>query len=130
MQKEAPPACVIFTAPAAGHWTTRRTNTAAAPHVYFFNQDNNMNTKDLNQIGVPQGEAMKRAHAFIVAFRESGGDMSQLENEIGAIVGKPAAFSAIRCAKRLRVRSTSLRSSSARRSRPGSSGAPASSRMP
>jgi tRNA-splicing ligase RtcB len=58
----------------------------------IFNQDNNMNTKDLNQIGVPQGEAMKRAHAFIVAFRESGGDMSQLENEIGAIVGNPAAF--------------------------------------
>ena len=51
-----------------------------------------MNTKDLNQIGVPPGEPMKRAHAFIVAFHESGGDMSQLENEIGAIVGNPSAF--------------------------------------
>jgi tRNA-splicing ligase RtcB len=51
-----------------------------------------MNNKDLNQIGVPHGEAMKRAHTFIVAFRESGGDMSQLENEIGAIVGNPSAF--------------------------------------
>jgi tRNA-splicing ligase RtcB (3'-phosphate/5'-hydroxy nucleic acid ligase) len=35
---------------------------------------------------------LKRAHAFIVAFREGGGDMSQLENEIGAIVGNPEAF--------------------------------------
>src|SRR5437764_8557460 len=51
-----------------------------------------MNTKDLNQIGVPHGEPMKRAHAFMVAFRERGGDMSQLETEIGAIVGNPSAF--------------------------------------
>lgn len=51
-----------------------------------------MNRADLKRIGVPQGEAIKRAHAFIVAFRESGGDMSQLENEIGAIVGDPEAF--------------------------------------
>ena len=36
-----------------------------------------MNTKDLTQIGVPQGEPVKCAHAFILAFRESGGDMSQ-----------------------------------------------------
>ena len=51
-----------------------------------------MNTKDLIRIGVPEGAALKQAHAFIVAFRDSGGDMSQLENEIGAIVGNPAAF--------------------------------------
>ena len=35
---------------------------------------------------------MKRAHEFMVAFRESGGDMSQLAQEIGAIVGEPARF--------------------------------------
>ena len=51
-----------------------------------------MNTKDLIRVGVPEGAALKQAHAFIVAFRESGGDMSQLEHEIGAIVGNPAAF--------------------------------------
>ena len=51
-----------------------------------------MNTKDLIRIGVPEGAALKQAHAFIVAFRESGGDMSQLPNEIGAIVGQPEAF--------------------------------------
>src|SRR3954454_12937316 len=51
-----------------------------------------MNSADLKKIGVPPGEPLKRAHAFIVAFREGGGDMSQLENEIGAIVGNPEAF--------------------------------------
>ena len=51
-----------------------------------------MNTKDLIQLGVPQGEPIKCAHAFILAFRDSGGDMSQLENEIVAIVADPASF--------------------------------------
>ncbi len=51
-----------------------------------------MNAKDLSEIGVPPGEPMKRAHDFIAAFRERGGDMSQLAIEIGAIVGNPAVF--------------------------------------
>ncbi len=51
-----------------------------------------MNTKELKQIGVPSGEPIKQAHAFILAFRESGGDMLQLTNEIGAIVADPAAY--------------------------------------
>jgi tRNA-splicing ligase RtcB len=51
-----------------------------------------MNTKDLIQLGVPQGEPIKCAHAFILAFRDSGGDMSQLENEIIAVVADPASF--------------------------------------
>ena len=51
-----------------------------------------MNTQNLQQLGIAPGEAMKRAHAFIVAFRESGGDMAQLADEIGAIVGNPAAY--------------------------------------
>ena len=51
-----------------------------------------MNTKDLLQLGVPQGEAMKRAHEFILAFRDSGGDMSQLESEVAAVVANPAEF--------------------------------------
>lgn len=51
-----------------------------------------MNTKDLIRIGVPQGQALKRAHEFIIAFRDSEGDMSQLEDEIGAIVADPAAY--------------------------------------
>ncbi len=51
-----------------------------------------MKSEDLKQLGVPNGDAMERAHEFIVAFRESGGDMSQIAQEIGAIVGEPARF--------------------------------------
>jgi tRNA-splicing ligase RtcB (3'-phosphate/5'-hydroxy nucleic acid ligase) len=51
-----------------------------------------MNTKDLVRLGVPEGAAVKRAHEFILAFRQSGGDMSQLENEIAAIIAQPQAF--------------------------------------
>ena len=41
---------------------------------------------------MPQGEALKRAHEFILAFRDSGGDMSQLESEVAAVVASPAEF--------------------------------------
>jgi tRNA-splicing ligase RtcB len=51
-----------------------------------------MNTKDFTRLGVPQGEAMKRAHEFLLALRESGGDMGQLESEVAAIVANPATF--------------------------------------
>jgi tRNA-splicing ligase RtcB len=51
-----------------------------------------MNTKDLLQLGVPQGEPMKRAHEVILAFRDSGGDMSQLLSEVAAVVANPAKF--------------------------------------
>ena len=51
-----------------------------------------MNSKDLLQLGVPPGDALKRAHEFILAFRDSGGDMSQLESEVAAVVASPAEF--------------------------------------
>jgi len=51
-----------------------------------------MNSKDLLQLGVPPGDALKRAHEFILAFRDSGGDMSQLESEVAAVVASPAQF--------------------------------------
>ena len=51
-----------------------------------------MNSKDLLQLGVPPGDALKRAHEFILAFRDSGGDMSQLESEVAAMVTSPAEF--------------------------------------
>jgi len=41
---------------------------------------------------VPPGDALKRAHEFILAFRDSGGDMSQLESEVAAVVASPAEF--------------------------------------
>ena len=51
-----------------------------------------MKNEDLKQLGVPSDDAMKRAHEFMIAFRERGGDMSQLAQEIGAIVDEPARF--------------------------------------
>jgi len=51
-----------------------------------------VNSKDLLQLGVPPGDALKRAHEFILAFRDSGGDMSQLESEVAAVVASPAQF--------------------------------------
>jgi len=51
-----------------------------------------VNSKDLLQLGVPPGDALKRAHEFILAFRDSGGDMSQLESEVAAVVASPAEF--------------------------------------
>ena len=81
-----------------------------------------MNTKDLINIGVPQGEPIKLAHEFIVAFRESGGDMSQLENEIGASSAIRRHSSAIRCARRWRAALSCRLSSSAKSSRRGAVG--------
>src|SRR5437867_6276934 len=51
-----------------------------------------MNTKDLIQLGVPEGGPIKYAHKFILAFRDSGADMSQLPNEVATIVANPEAF--------------------------------------
>jgi tRNA-splicing ligase RtcB (3'-phosphate/5'-hydroxy nucleic acid ligase) len=51
-----------------------------------------MNIKDLILLGVPQGEPVKRAQEFILAFRGSGGDMSRLQSEVAAIVANPVAF--------------------------------------
>src|SRR5438132_647072 len=51
-----------------------------------------MNIKDLVQLGVPEGEPVKRAHEFIVAFRAGGGDMSQIQSEVAAIIANPVAF--------------------------------------
>lgn len=51
-----------------------------------------MNTKDLLHLGVPAGEPITRACEFILAFRDRGGDMSQLADEVAAIVANPAAF--------------------------------------
>ena len=51
-----------------------------------------MNTKDLIRLGVPQGAALKSGMEFIVNFIAQGGDPSQLEEEICAIIAKPESF--------------------------------------
>src|SRR5688572_10087627 len=51
-----------------------------------------MNTKDLIRIGVPLGEAQRRAIDFITQYVLKGGDKSRIEEEVKAIVASPALF--------------------------------------
>src|SRR5258708_12710642 len=51
-----------------------------------------MNTKDLIRLGVPLGEATRRATDFISKFILGGGDKTRLEEEVKSIVANPAAF--------------------------------------
>jgi tRNA-splicing ligase RtcB (3'-phosphate/5'-hydroxy nucleic acid ligase) len=51
-----------------------------------------MNAKDFLRLGVPLGEAMRRATDFVARFVLQGGDTSRLEDEIKAIVANPALF--------------------------------------
>ena len=51
-----------------------------------------MNSKDLIRLGVPFGEAQRRAIDFISQFILNGGDKSRLEEEVKAIVANPALF--------------------------------------
>src|SRR6267378_4327989 len=51
-----------------------------------------MNTKDLIRLGVPLGEATRRATGFVASFILAGGDKTRLEEELKAIIGNPSAF--------------------------------------
>ena len=51
-----------------------------------------MNAKDLIRLGVPLGEAQRRAVDFISKFILGGGDKSRLEQEVKAIIANPTAF--------------------------------------
>src|SRR5437660_32036 len=51
-----------------------------------------MNTKDFLRLGVPLGEATRRATDFVSKFILGGGDKSRLREEVMAIVANPAAF--------------------------------------
>jgi len=51
-----------------------------------------MNTKDLIRLGVPLGEATRRATDFISKFILGGGDKTRLEEEVKKIVANPAGF--------------------------------------
>jgi len=51
-----------------------------------------MNTKDFLRLGVPLGEATRRATDFVAQYVLRGGDTAKLEDEIKAIVGSPALF--------------------------------------
>ncbi len=51
-----------------------------------------MNTKDFIRLGVPLGEATRRATDFVSRFILGGGNKSRLHDEVAAIVANPAAF--------------------------------------
>ncbi len=51
-----------------------------------------MNTKELIRLGVPLGEAQRRATDFISRFILGGGEKSRLREEVEAIAQNPAAF--------------------------------------
>ena len=51
-----------------------------------------MNTKDFIRLGVPLGEATRRATDFVSKFILGGGDKTRLHEEVSAIVANPSAF--------------------------------------
>src|SRR4030095_7812604 len=51
-----------------------------------------MNTKDFLRLGVPLGEATRRATDFVSRFILAGGDKARLQQEIKAILANPSAF--------------------------------------
>lgn len=51
-----------------------------------------MNAKDFLRLGVPLGEATRRATDFISKFVLGGGDKSRLQEEVAVIVANPGAF--------------------------------------
>src|SRR6516164_1186844 len=51
-----------------------------------------MNTKDFLRLGIPLGEATRRAIDFISKFILAGGDKTRLEEEVKAILANPLAF--------------------------------------
>lgn len=51
-----------------------------------------MNAKDLLRLGVPLGEATRRATDFVAKYCLSGGDTARLEAEVRAVLENPPAF--------------------------------------
>jgi len=51
-----------------------------------------MNTKDFIRLGVPLGEATRRATDFVSRFILGGGDKARLEEEVKGIVANPGGF--------------------------------------
>jgi tRNA-splicing ligase RtcB len=51
-----------------------------------------MNTKDFIRLGIPLGEATRRATDFVSQYILSGGDKARLEEELKAIIANPALF--------------------------------------
>jgi hypothetical protein len=57
-----------------------------------------MNTKDFLRLGVPLGEATRRATDFVAKFILGGGDKSRLREEVAAISPIRLRSETIHCA--------------------------------
>ena len=53
-----------------------------------------MNTKDFLRLGIPLGEATRRATDFVAQYVLGGGDRSRLTEEVAAVVANPSAYAA------------------------------------
>src|SRR5438270_4074236 len=51
-----------------------------------------MNAKDFIRLGIPLGEATRRATDFVSKFILGGGDKTRLEEEVQAVLANPGAF--------------------------------------
>jgi hypothetical protein len=51
-----------------------------------------MNANDCLRLGVPLGEATRRATDFVAKFILGGGNKSRLREEVAAIIANPASF--------------------------------------
>src|SRR5229473_3081850 len=51
-----------------------------------------MNIKDFIRLGIPLGEATRRATGFVTSFILASGDKTRLEEEVKAIIANPSAF--------------------------------------
>jgi len=51
-----------------------------------------MNTKDFLRLGIPLGEATRRATDFVAKFIFGGGDKAKLREEVAAVVANPNVF--------------------------------------
>lgn len=51
-----------------------------------------MNARDFVRMGVPLGEATRRATDFVARFVLGGGDKTRLREEVASILANPAAF--------------------------------------
>src|SRR5262249_34259724 len=66
---------------------------AGAPGIFGVSAGTNrMNTKDLIDLGIPAGEAVKLAHSHLRRLFARGLDRTQVESEFSRIVAEPSKF--------------------------------------
>lgn len=70
----------------------RRYGVCRLPTIKIVEGGKKVNARDLIRLGVPLGEATRRATDFVARFILGSGDKSRLNEEVAAIVANPSAF--------------------------------------